>query len=388
MAQPKVVLSYCLLSKTRERRGAAAKIGALGAPIWSLQTGTLFASSWDAKRRAIAPSTCRRKGTVMAYTISTHNGSTVSRQHNLRNPKVVSKQPHVRKDGVHETWLDRSPRQVYRELFGAAQEEYNQKQLAAGRPDRCIKSYYDEVAKDAKKHPVYEMIVTVGNRDTHPDPVLAKEILRDFVENWKSRNGSLELIGAYYHADEEGVAHVHVDYVPVATGYKNGMTIQNGLVKALNAMGFETRSSRDTAQIQWEHRENQHLEQLCRQRGLEIERPLEDGRKHIATEQYKAEMALKEAEAKRDELVSNIKKMHRSAREKYGEYQNTLDKQKSDIEANNAVIAAQQEEIRLQKEIYKVFGGNPEDLRTAADLQNGARGELDLSEEERDWGDF
>lgn len=303
----------------------------------------------------------------MAYTISTHNGSQVRRQHNLRNPKVVSKQPHVEKNGIHDTWIDKDPRQAYRELFGAAQEAYNQKQLAAGRPGRCIKSYYSEVANDAKKHVAYEMIITIGNRDNHPDPTLSKEILREFVDKWPERNGGLELIGAYYHQDEPGVAHVHVDYVPVARGYKNGLEVQNGLVKALNAIGFETRAAHDTAQIQWEHRENEYLEKLCRERGLEIEHPLEEGRKHLETEQYKAEAALKEAiknleevEAKRDELVANIEKMHKSGRERYAEYKSTLDAQKAQITAFSAQIKALEEEIKYKESVYRVFGGDPE----------------------------
>ena len=156
----------------------------------------------------------------MAYTISTHNGSKVSRQHNLRNQKVVAKQKHISRDGVHETWLDKDPRQAYRELFGKAQDAYNQRQLAAGRPGRCIKSYFDEVAKDAKKHPVYEMIAAVGSKFNPPPPDVAKEILREFVDKWPERNDSLKLVGAYYHYDEEGVGHVHIDYVPVANGYK------------------------------------------------------------------------------------------------------------------------------------------------------------------------
>lgn len=326
----------------------------------------------------------------MAFTISTHNGSAVSRQHNLRNPKVARKQPHIEKDGIHETWIDKNPRQAYREIFGEAQEVYNKKQIAAGRPGRCIKSYYNEVAKDAKKHVAYEMIVTIGNRDNHPDPALAKEILREFIDKWPERNRGLELIGAYYHQDEPGVGHVHVDYVPVARGYRNGLEVQNGLVKALNAIGFETRSTRDTAQIQWEHCENQYLEQLCKKRGLEIEHPLE-GRKHLEKEEYIARQQLKEidkqaedARARRDDMVAKVQKMREEGNRRFEAYKSTLDKQKSEIEANNAIIEAQQEEIRLQKEIYKVFGGNPEDLCAAAIPKNDSRGELDLSEEERD----
>lgn len=320
----------------------------------------------------------------MKYTISTHNGSAVRRQHNLRNPKVVDRQKHIVKDGVHETWLDKDPRQAYRALFGAAQDAYNQRQLAAGRPERCIKSYYSEIIKDAKKHPVYEMIVTVGSKDSHPDQDLTKEILREFVDKWPSRNGSLELIGAYYHADEEGVAHVHVDYVPVATGYKNGLEVQNGLGKALNAIGFESVSAKNTAQIQWEHRENRYLEQLCRERGLEIEHPLEKGRKHLHTERYKAEAALKEAVAKKEaaeareaDVAEKVVKMRQEGQRRFEEYKSTLERQKEQISAQEAQINALDEEIKHRKAICAIFGGDP---NVVVDNNNNQDKPLDFDE--------
>lgn len=340
----------------------------------------------------------------MAYTISTHNGSAVSRQHNLRNPKVVDKQEHIRKDGVHETWIDVDPRKAYRELFGAAQEAYNQKQLAAGRPGRCIKSYYDAVKKDAKKHPVYEMIISIGNKQNPPPPEVAKEIMREFVDSWDRQNSSLKMIGAYYHADEQGIGHVHIDYIPVAHGYKNGMEVQNGLVKALNEIGFETRSSRDTAQMDWEAFQNYRLEALCKGYGLEVEHPMVEGRKHLDTERYKAEAALKETqeflrsteerlhstknrlqsteksleetEAARDELVAKVEKMHQSGRKKYSENKAVLDEQKAAIGQNNVIIEQQEgvinknhavlevmnDEIESRRAILKVFGQDPDKL--------------------------
>ena len=361
----------------------------------------------------------------MAYTISTHNGSAVSRQHNLRNPKVVDKQEHIRKDGIHETWLDVDPRKAYRELFGAAQEAYNQKQLDAGRPGRCIKSYYDAVKKDAKKHPVYEMIVSIGNKQNPPPPEVAKEIMREFVDSWPVHNSSLKMIGAYYHADEQGIGHVHIDYVPVAHGYRNGMEVQNGLVKALNEIGFETRSSRETAQMEWEAFQNYRLEQLCRDRDLEIEHPLIEGRKHLDTERYKAEASLKETherldsteerlciteerlqstkksleevEAARDELTANIEKMHRSGRAKFDQYKAALQQQKDAIIQNNATIERQGDvigqnnailelmnhQIQNHRAILQVFGEDPDKLietELPKYLDKDIREELDLDD--------
>lgn len=215
-------------------------------------------------------------------TIATHNGSKLCRDHNIRNPKITQKEKHIDPNGVHEIWHDEKIREAYKRIFGEAQREYNARQT---REERKISNYYNQVAKDAKKHVGYEMIIGVYGNDVRAD--VGKEILRDFTNGWADRNPNLEMIGAYYHADEEGQPHVHIDYVPVGHGYSKGMAIQNGLNKALEGMGFRTITKAETAQIQWERRENKHLEQLCRQRGINVERPTEKATEHEETAEYK-----------------------------------------------------------------------------------------------------
>ena len=230
-------------------------------------------------------------------TIATHNGSKFCRDHNIRNPKVTEKEKHIDPKGVHEIWHDEKIRDAYKRIFGKAVEEYNARQT---REDRKIQNYYNQVSKDAKKHVGYEMIVGVYGKDVAAET--GKEILKEFVETWPERNPNLELIGAYYHADEEGQPHVHIDYVPVGHGYSKGMAIQNGLNKALEGMGFWTSSKSQTAQICWERAENQYLEQLCRERGINVERPTEAQKEHVETERYKAEKEQEKLEAKIQDL--------------------------------------------------------------------------------------
>ena len=239
----------------------------------------------------------------MGYTIATHNGSAVARDHNIRNEKIVSKEKHINPDGIHETWIDEKPRQAYERLFRQSVADYNEKQK---RTDRKITNYYADICKDAKKHPVYEMIISIGNRDNAVDEQVGKQILREFVDSWKDRNPNLELIGAYYHADEEGVPHVHCDYVPVAHGYTRGLETQTGLVKALGEMGFQ-KQGKATAQILWEHRENDTLETLCKARGLIIEHPLEENRVHLHTDDYKARQKLTEVQQELERCTGQIK---------------------------------------------------------------------------------
>lgn len=239
----------------------------------------------------------------MPVTISTHNGTAVAREHNIRNKKVISKENHIDPNGIHETWIDEPIRQAYERLFGESVRNYNNKQTRA---DRKIDSYYNTICKDKKKHPVYEMIIGVYGKSEDGSPICSveqgKEIMKKFVDTWQERNPNLELIGAYYHADEDGEPHVHLDYVPVAHGYVKGMETQTGLVKALGEQGFE-KNGRATAQIQWEKCENDYLTSLCEDVGLTVIHPQIEGRKHIETQAFKLQKRVEELQSE----VSRLK---------------------------------------------------------------------------------
>lgn len=241
----------------------------------------------------------------MGKTISTHNGSTAHRGHNVRDRWAVEGQEHIEPalSGNNLILHDEKPREAYQRIFGEALREYNEKQ---DRPERRIKDYYSHIEKDAKKNTVYEMIVQVGDRnDTGLEAPAERECLIQFYEGWKVRNPNLECIGAYLHADEkDGTIHMHIDYVPVAHGYKRGMETQNGLVKALGEMGFQ-KQGKDTAQIQWERRENEALEAICREHGIEVEHP-DRKEKHLDTKVYKVKKELEQAQERLDELRDDI----------------------------------------------------------------------------------
>ena len=294
----------------------------------------------------------------MGVTISTHNGSAVAREHNIRNPKVVSKEAHIKPNGKFEIWYDEKPRDAYNRLFGQALEEYNNKQK---RSDRKIRDYYNHICNDKMKHPVYEMIIAVGNRDNTVDEETGYSVLRAFYDGWKQRNPNLELIGAYYHADEDGVPHIHIDYVPVATGYVNGMTTQSALVKALGQQGFH-KEGKATAQIKWEKRENTTLEKLCNSFGIDVEHPFIEGRKHIETERYKfqaqVQADIQEMEQKRQKAQHQTdlaEEQERIAKQKVQEEQDNLDWQREQLENLNLEIEKlTRERDKRQKQVDKL----------------------------------
>lgn len=275
-------------------------------------------------------------------TISTHNGSQVARQHNLRNPKVICKEDHIDPNGHFEVWLDEDPKVAYERLFGEAVKAYNAKQT---RLDRQITDYYKQICEDSKKKPVYELIIGIYGKKADGTPICSKNdgkrILRAFVEDWERRNPNLKLCGLYYHCDESvgvngsQVGHVHIDYIPVGDGFARGMATQSSLSRALEQQGFQSQGINNTAQMQWEARENQFLATLCNHAGFEVVRG-KGGTEHLDTATYKKVKELQELQEKQAELAQDIAKKERE----YEELQDSYEALKAQKSLSQAVLEA------------------------------------------------
>jgi len=225
-------------------------------------------------------------------TIATHNGTALSQSHNQREGKA-SKDTHIdhSRTPQNETICHERIQDAYSRLFDASVAEYDQKQHKG----RKIGNYYDKIKADKKKNLAYELIVGVypdkDKRDFTQEQ--GKEILKEYFAGWKERNPHLEAVGAYYHCDEEGEPHLHIDYIPVATNCKRGPKTQTALVKALEQQGITGEKDKFvTAQMKWEARENGVLEGLCRERGIEVRHPQREAekeakKKHQDTPEYK-----------------------------------------------------------------------------------------------------
>lgn len=232
---------------------------------------------------------------MAGYSVSNQHGAAVSRGHNIRDERFIKNQDHIERGGVFEVWKDETLRHAYDRIFGYAKKEYNKNK----RKDRKIKDYLDKIKKDTKKHPVYEVIMTIGNSNNQVDPEVGKEILKEFVDNWSTRNPNFEMIGAYYHADERdpdtgrrGTPHVHIDYIPVARNLDYGMSTQNSLSKALEQQGFVTNGMKNTAIIQWQKSEREVFKEICIKHGVIMLEEKRDEKHHLDTETFKAKKKL------------------------------------------------------------------------------------------------
>lgn len=263
-------------------------------------------------------------------TISTHNGSKVHQAHNGREQRCVEKEAHIDTTKVHEIWKDESISHAYHRLFDGALERYNEKQT---RTDRKIENYLTHVKQDAKMHTAYELVVGVYGDDVPKG--LDKKILIDYVTDWQKRNPQLELIGAYYHHDEQGShPHVHIDYIPVATGYKKGLEVQAGLSKALEQQGVD-KGPYKTLQIAWEHQENAALESICERYGVHVEHPQAGkGTHHAEKELYIMQEQMKDLQG---ELVTTVGRLS-VARKTLSDTESDRDSLVADIDALSGAL--------------------------------------------------
>lgn len=198
--------------------------------------------------------------------------------------------------------VNESLSEAYEKIFGEAQAEYNAKQK---RSDRKIDDYFcklfgvsanDKSAKailqnDNKQKSFYEYVIGIGGSyDTglttwenelgemvkaNPKAAqLAADCLREYitgneaagVPSYEERNPNFHLVKAIIHMDEK-TPHLHTDLVPFCDGFKKGMSRQQGIAKALEAMGYGTGK---TAIADWQEAERKVLREICERHGFTI----------------------------------------------------------------------------------------------------------------------
>ena len=175
---------------------------------------------------------------------------------------------------------------AYDQLFGKALSEYNQRQIDANHPERQIKNYCDHISRSKQEKPFYEFVVAFGNmndKDTDIYPVLQR-CLSDYVTDFEERNPNFKVFQKIVHLDEKGIDHAHIDFIPVSTHNKRGLSVKNSFRGALKEMGYTGK----TAFLDWRQSEEKYMADILERHGLEFERG--SGRdEHLNVRQYQAE---------------------------------------------------------------------------------------------------
>ncbi len=208
----------------------------------------------------------------------------------------------------NRTYIQESLKDAYEKCFGQALRDYNEAQK---RKDRQKDDYLKEIENSGNKEKTfYENIVQIGKKTDTPvtdengvlteEAKAAIEVLDRYAKTFQERNPNLYLFNCVMHLDE-ATPHLHIDYIPVAHGYKNGMKTRNSLTKAFQQMGFAKAVSRKQNEtVAWQEREREYLTELCREQGIEIE-VLGVQRDNLSLPEYKA--AMREVEEMEQQAV-------------------------------------------------------------------------------------
>lgn len=249
--------------------------------------------------------------------------------HNNRD--FISKNVVLERTAWNRIYIQEPLEEAYEKCFGEALRKYNDAQK---RKDRKKDNYLKEIENSGNgEKPFYENVVQIGKMTDTPvvdengnlteEAKAAIKVLEQYAKTFQERNPNLYLFNCVMHLDE-ATPHLHIDYIPVAHGYRNGMETRNSLTKAFQQMGFAKAVSRKQNEtVAWQERERVYLTELCAEHGIDIETHGVK-RDNLSLPEYKAAMRKVE----------------------------TLEEQAEQMECQNQELAAHTEE--LFKEIRKL----------------------------------
>lgn len=171
---------------------------------------------------------------------------------------------------------------------------------------------------------------------------------------------------------------MHLDYIPVAHGYKTKMHTRNSLTKALQEMGIAPAVSKtDNETTHWQERERVYLKGLCLERGIEVE-ILGVKRDNYtipeykvamrATEELTAELEILNAEKQEAEsVIASVGAEIADAREEVEESKKHLD------EINEQIADREKRYAVYEKKIDKVLAAGKPVAKELAVIRKNAK---------------
>lgn len=213
--------------------------------------------------------------------------------------------------------------EAYHQLFDETVERYNARQK---RNDRKINDYFQHlfnrppsksvITGANKQKSFYEDLVQIGMKDDtgvgSADAEIAKECLREYMEDFQKRNPNFYVFNAVMHLDE-ATPHLHIDYIPIGH-FGKGLDTRNAMAKALEEMGYGTGAN---AINRWRLSEWEVLKNICTAHGIEISEPKKSRGYSYKVKEYGEHQdkinalnaEIERLTAERDETVAEFEKL-------------------------------------------------------------------------------
>lgn len=223
----------------------------------------------------------------------------------------------------------------------------------------------DEYRKSPQTCPE-EVILQIGKRgDTIPADMMAR-IIQEQI-NWEQKTfPGVKVLDVALHMDEQGAPHIHERRAWVYTDKAGNLAISQN--KSLEQMGVELpnpnkpRSRFNNRKISFSRMCREHLLQICREHGLEIEEiPQEKSKSGRTLEDYQAGEAEKraaDAERRRqfsERAAESAEKQAESARDTARSYEEHAERVAGQIDAEYGELAdAGLQKQDMQKQVEQL----------------------------------
>lgn len=381
----------------------------------------------------------------MQTTATVHwNKGNVSEKHNERDKDLCENESHidlynVHGDSYHETWYASTLTDKYAEIFQDAIDAYNAKQKRADRKID-IESYMQSVVNDTRgkkqtknvngkrvvdenakregKQLSYEITVKVGNtyrrhdingrtiydennhhiRDEELPRDLQRTILKRYCDTFQDENPNFRVVNINFHADEgfenaKGVweyseMHPHIEFIPIAHGFRQGMSVQNSMNKAMKEMGFNTPDCYEL----WSKKEQERLEKIMQEEyekycndnhdfaksqgdSLNIYHPVADGQRRgdLTKEQFAKEQELDEAIHEVEHLRHVVDNGFAKTKEKQQQLDEQIAQQKAATEAAEKAKEANERELAATRRINAELQQKVDEAETEREAYHDAK---------------
>lgn len=317
--------------------------------------------------------------------------------HNIRDEIFCKKEKHIDPNGYHSVLEHKDMAEAYDEIFTQAIQSYNvgkkPSRQTYGKNGReyleiLTKNHIEEELKNEKIREENKRLPngTKRKKESHkwPSPVrevivgiypteagqLSKEkheeIAKEFLEKFKEKNPNIYVVGAYFHADEEGGPHMHIDYIPLAYQNQSGLSVQPVESRCLQEMGYEkvekaydpTTKSFDLPKVRFENEMRAELEKIAENHGIEILHPKEK-REHLEKEDFIAHQELDQTTKKiaqsndeLDQVKKDLSKVQEELEKKNDELDQikgayeTVKIAKEELEEENTSLQASNSQLR------------------------------------------
>jgi len=282
------------------------------------------------------------------------SGKSTSISHNNRdienNKKMDKYHRHIQWDKTTENIvLEKKPiKDMYKDLFDSEVASYNAKQR---RKDRKINDYYSKVKNDGSLDLQREFIVQFGDKDFLENyggeevyTLFANKLIE--YQNWfKTEFPDLKVYNSIIHMDE-ATPHLHLNVIPVASGYKQGMKKRPSFSKWLKNNNLEFKEFREI--------QTNKLSELIHSMGAE--RKIVGTHEYIKPNQYREIMAeAKNRYFKATNIVENLSKDAENLRSEASELKKIIELSKANLNTlKDEIEPLKQKSNQLSNEITEL----------------------------------